>query len=173
MLALKMDKHSLRRQILADRAHKVDTGLRQRLLALIEELQPTVVAAYSPFGTEPGGRDLPAFLATLVPTVILPILRPDRDLDWEVYGEPGHTLTVEGIARADLVIVPALAVDLAGYRLGRGGGSYDRALARVRQTALIAALLYDGEVLPKLPHEPHDRRVHVVLTPSARTKLDR
>jgi 5-formyltetrahydrofolate cyclo-ligase len=175
MLALKMDKPSVRRRILAARPRDADPGpLRERLAALLREARPGVAAAYQPFGTEPGGPDLPAFVAGLVPAVLLPVLLPDKDLDWALYGdEPGRTLGVEGIARAQVVIVPALAVDVHGYRLGRGGGSYDRALARVSQEALIVALLHDGELLAEVPHEPHDRRVHVVLTALARVKLDR
>jgi 5-formyltetrahydrofolate cyclo-ligase len=50
-------------------------------------------------------------------------------------------------------------------RLGRGGGSYDRALSRIRPNALVVALLYDGELVETLPAEPHDRRVTAVILP--------
>jgi 5-formyltetrahydrofolate cyclo-ligase len=69
------------------------------------------------------------------------------------------------VARADIVIVPALAVDAAGNRLGRGGGSYDRALARVGGQVPTIALLYDGELRPSVPAEPHDRPVRAVASP--------
>jgi 5-formyltetrahydrofolate cyclo-ligase len=61
------------------------------------------------------------------------------------------------------VLVPALAVDRHGNRLGRGGGSYDRALARA--TGLTVAVLYDGELVDLLPVEPHDVPVNAVVTP--------
>ncbi len=51
-------------------------------------------------------------------------------------------------------------------RLGRGGGSYDRALARVGPAILTIALLYDGELVDTLPAEPHDQRVRAAATPS-------
>jgi 5-formyltetrahydrofolate cyclo-ligase len=70
------------------------------------------------------------------------------------------------VARADIVLVPALAVDARGYRLGRGGGSYDRALARVGARVPTIALLYDDELLPSLPTEPHDQRVRLVARPA-------
>jgi 5-formyltetrahydrofolate cyclo-ligase len=64
-------------------------------------------------------------------------------------------------------VVPALAVDRRGSRLGRGGGSYDRALARVPAGRPVLALLYDGECPEVVPTEPHDRRVTVAVTPHA------
>ena len=68
---------------------------------------------------------------------------------------------------ADLVLVPALAVDQSGLRLGRGGGSYDRALARVGAQVPTVALLYDSELLDRVPGGPHDQRVRMVARPSA------
>lgn len=70
------------------------------------------------------------------------------------------------VASADVVLVPAVAVDRTGVRLGRGGGSYDRALARVGPAILTAALLYDGELVDSVPAEPHDQRVRAVVTPA-------
>ena len=72
---------------------------------------------------------------------------------------------VAGISSADLVLVPALAVDLSGSRLGRGGGSYDRALARVGAAVPTIALLYDSELLDEVPAGPHDQRVRAVAQP--------
>ena len=106
--------------------------------------------------------------------VLVPVLRDDLDLDWAIYENRGRTvarrardvdsrtgprLGVDAVAEADLVVVPALAVGADGTRLGRGGGSYDRALARVPAGRPVVALLYDGELLPDVPAEPHDRRV--------------
>jgi 5-formyltetrahydrofolate cyclo-ligase len=72
---------------------------------------------------------------------------------------------VAAITSADVVIVPALAVDLAGRRLGRGGGSYDRALARVGASILTIAPLYDGELLAEVPAGSHDQPVRAVALP--------
>jgi 5-formyltetrahydrofolate cyclo-ligase len=85
----------------------------------------------------------------------------------------GPRLGVDAIAAADVVLVPALAVARDGVRLGKGGGSYDRALARARTGALVVALLWDGELhdAGDLPVEPHDRPVDAVVTPSATTRL--
>jgi 5-formyltetrahydrofolate cyclo-ligase len=111
--------------------------------------------------------------------VLLPVLEADGDLDWAVYdGElvpgprglrqpSGPTQGRAAVTRAGAVLVPAVAVDRRGVRLGRGGGSYDRALIRLGPGVTATALLYDGELVDVLPEEAHDRRVGVVVTPSA------
>ena len=71
-----------------------------------------------------------------------------------------------GIASADLVLLPAVAVDRQGWRLGRGGGSYDRALSRVGPQIPTVALLYDGELLDEVPVGQHDQRVRLIARPS-------
>jgi 5-formyltetrahydrofolate cyclo-ligase len=140
--------------------------------------EPTI-ACYAPTATEPGGFELPSVLAAAAHPwpLLLPVLRSDGDLDWAAYEgreclrparyglrEPsGRRLGVEAIATAALVIVPAVAVDQTGTRLGRGGGSYDRALARVRSGVEIIAALFDGEFVARLPAEPHDLPVTTAL----------
>ena len=148
---------------------------------------PITVAAYVPVGREPGGPDLPEALASALPPgsrLLLPVLLDDGDLDWALYEGPtslrpgprglrepaGHRLGVGAIREADLVLVPALAVDHSGMRLGRGGGSYDRALARAG-SAFTVALLHDGEVLDSVPAAEHDRPVRAVITPGGGVAL--
>jgi 5-formyltetrahydrofolate cyclo-ligase len=124
------------------------------------------VAAYVPLRTEPGSVELLTALAARA-EVIVPVTLPDRDLDWARWPDGrGAPLGAAAIGRAGLVIVPALAVAADGTRLGRGGGSYDRALARCAPGAVIAALLFDGETVPELPRDPWDVPVSAVVTPS-------
>lgn len=156
------------------------------MLALPEVSAASTVAAYIARTGEPDTAPLLQELARRGVQVLLPILLPDMDLDWgldedaRVHStltprlvEPsGRRLGVAGIARADVVVVPALAVDRAGYRLGYGGGCYDRALARARPDAVRVALLHDGELSEEpLPHEPHDQRVQAVATPAGVVRL--
>ena len=138
------------------------------------------VAVYYSIGGEPETRGLVFGLWKRGTYVVLPVLREDGDLDWASYEgpesmvpgargllEPGETRRgVEAVARADAVLVPALAVDRAGNRLGRGGGSFDRALARVGPLVPLIALLYDDELVDRLPAEPHDVPVRAVVRPT-------
>ncbi|MBG0569117.1 5-formyltetrahydrofolate cyclo-ligase [Actinoplanes aureus] len=156
--------------------------IQNQTLALVRRAAPNTIAAYVPVGSEPGGPDLPRLLAGTLPPggrLLLPVLLPDGDLDWSPYSsrllrgprgllEPdGPRLGVAAIREADLVLVPALAVGRDGTRMGRGGGSYDRALARLPAPGpLVVALLHDGEDVDEVPAEPHDRRVGAVITPT-------
>jgi len=69
------------------------------------------------------------------------------------------------------VLAPALAVSREGVRLGRGGGSYDRALARCRPETTVIALLFDDEVLDFVPSDSWDVRVREAVTPSGFVRL--
>jgi 5-formyltetrahydrofolate cyclo-ligase len=159
------------------RPSPADNSLVRATLADLVRGLPTV-AAYVPLPGEPGGPDLPDALARVCDRLLLPVLQPDLDLDWAVYAgrlvpaarglrePPGPRLGTGAVADAQVVIVPALAVDRRGVRLGRGGGSYDRALARVGRGTRVVAVVYDREVLDEVPELPHDRRVDIVVTPS-------
>ena len=147
------------------------TRRRGRAAELDSALAPLLARAHSiasfvPLRAEPGLAPRQGWL--------LPVLLPDGDLDWALgdlvegprgLQEPsGPRLGVDAVATCDLVLVPALLVDAQGYRLGKGGGSYDRALGRA--TGLTVALVYDDELVPTLPHEPHDVPVRAVATPT-------
>lgn len=132
------------------------------------------VAGYLPLATEPGSQELLLMLHTGGHEVLVPITRPDRDLDWCTWQPPatpgdepqlGPPLGLDAVAAAALVLVPAFAVDHAGRRLGRGGGSYDRALRRVGAQTTTAALLFSGELIPEVPAESWDIAVRAVVTP--------
>ena len=160
------DKSALRRRLLAARAALPAEQRRQgddaRDRALADLLDDRTFAAYASFGCEPRTDRL------LRPDTLLPVVLPDRDLDWVRFGDD-RRLGVDALGQCDVVLVPALAVDRRGVRLGRGGGSYDRALPRAR--GLVVALLHAGELLDELPAEPHDHPVDAVATPSGVVRL--
>jgi 5-formyltetrahydrofolate cyclo-ligase len=148
------------------------------LMTASEVRRAATVAAYVSVGREPGTGVLLDALAAAGKRVILPLLQPDNDLDWAAYTgadglvsagrgllQPvGTPLGPDAIATADVVVVPGLAVDHTGLRLGRGGGSYDRALGRVPRGTFTCVVLNDEEVLDEVPAAPHDRRVTAAVT---------
>jgi 5-formyltetrahydrofolate cyclo-ligase len=188
MPGAQQDKAALRKQLLAARSalpadQRRDAGrlIRDALLDLPALQMAGTVAAYYSVGTEPDTRGLVYALWKRGTYVLLPLLLPDGDLDWASYegpdslvpgprglAEPGEPPRgADAVARADAVLAPALAVDQAGNRLGRGGGSYDRALARVGPLIPVIALLYDAELLSHVPAEPHDTPVRAAVRPAA------
>jgi 5-formyltetrahydrofolate cyclo-ligase len=155
------------------------------VLASAEAGRWRCVAAYEPMRTEPGSAELLARLAELGIEILVPVTLPDHDLDWARW-QPGRVssttgtpfsssaparLGVDAVAGAQAVLVPALAVGLDGARLGRGGGSYDRALLRCNDDARRIALLFDGEILDGMPTGPWDVPVHAAITPTGRVEL--
>lgn len=125
-----------------------------------------VATAYVAFDHEPPTAGLLAALASRGLTVLVPITLPDFDLDWARADDPALTpLGVHAIAQARLLLIPGLAVDHTGTRLGQGGGCYDRALPRRRPGVPVTVLLHPGEcAATALPADPHDVRVDRVLT---------
>ena len=183
---IRQQKAELRSRLLAARAgltadERAAAGrlIRDALLSLPEVQMAGTVAAYYSVGAEPGTRGLVYALWKRGTYVLLPLLRPDGDLDWASYEGPDSLVPgprglrepaepprgADAVARADVVLAPALAVDRDGRRLGRGGGSFDRALARVGPLIPVIALLYDDELVGRLPAEPHDVPVRSAVRP--------
>lgn len=178
-------KLALRDQIVTARGRLPLATLGERARAVAATLvevpevrRAATVAAYVSVGREPGTGPALEMLADAGKRVILPLLQSDGDLSWAVYAGPESLATarrgllepvteplgVEAVRTADVVLVPGLAVDRAGIRLGRGGGSYDRALARVPVGTFTCAVLNSEEILDQVPWAEHDRRVGAVVT---------
>ena len=148
--------------------------------ALLEGLRGVgTLAAFVPDPDEPGCGRLPEAYTGLGARVLLPVIPTQgRVLEWAAYtGEleagrfglshpVGPRLGPTAIGAADTVVVPALAVDSVGIRLGRGGGYYDRALVHARPDAVLVTVVFDDERVDRLPREIHDRPVTAVVTPS-------
>jgi 5-formyltetrahydrofolate cyclo-ligase len=188
MPGVREEKAALRTRLLTARAELAEDqrtaagrAIRDALLERPEVQMAGTIAAYYSVGAEPDTRGLLFALWKRGSYVLLPLLRPDGDLDWASYEgpdslvpgprgllEPAEPPRGPGaVARADVVLAPALAVDRAGNRLGRGGGSYDRALARVGPLVPLIALVYDAERLDRVPAEPHDVKVRAAVSPAA------
>jgi 5-formyltetrahydrofolate cyclo-ligase len=142
--------------------------------------------AYVPMGTEPGSLALLSALRAANTRVLLPLTGArGTPLDWAEftdadglhaagYGlrEPtGTPLGPTAITAAGVVLLPALAVDRVGNRLGRGAGFYDISLGLVEPGTRLVAVVRESEVLAQLPHEPHDIPVGWALTPAGLIRL--
>ena len=168
-----------RSRLSAEQRTGAGRAIRDALLSKPEVQMAGTIAVYYSVGAEPDTRGLVYALWKRGTYVLLPVLRADGDLDWASYEgpdslvpgprgllEPGEPPRgTDAVARADAVLVPALAVDRAGNRLGRGGGSFDRALARVGPLIPLVALVYDDELLDHVPAEPHDVPVRAAVSP--------
>lgn len=158
----------------------------QRVLeagSLVEALAkmplPDTVCCYVPFGTEPGSVAWLDLFRDAGARVLLPVIpAAAAPLDWAEHTgqlapgrlrgvlEPtGPRLGPAALSEAGLVLVPALAVDRGGARLGRGAGYYDRTLPYAAADAILLAPIRDDELLDHLPTESHDVRMTAVLTP--------
>jgi 5-formyltetrahydrofolate cyclo-ligase len=165
------EKADLRTELLTARRARSDADLAAARAAVRAHVLTHIdgvarVAAYEPLATEPGSTELLTDLHARGISVLVPVTLPDRDLDWSPWSPAGRgaPLGTDAIAAIDLVLVPALAVARDGTRLGRGGGSYDRALARVPRGTFTCVVLNDVEVLDAVPAAPHDRRVSAAVT---------
>lgn len=190
-------KAALRAQVLARRAglgsqHRAQAALQitQRLLTLPVVQAARTVLGYAAFGAE---VDLDAFLrdriaagvAVFLPRVVGPDLRIHRvtDLDgglvpgWRGVREPPSGLAGDDVAgwasghdaRLQLAVVPGVAFDTGGGRLGYGGGHFDRFLAHLGPTTTLIGIAYDAQLVRAVPLEAHDRRMDLVVTESAET----
>ena len=189
---LSTEKQALRRAVRDRRARRTDEQRQQAetaLAAAVLELEPVraarCVAVYASLPDEPGTGALRRGLRALGVRVLLPVVLEGTEvptLDWALdttelqptgvlkLPEPtGERLGPDAITQADVLLIPAMAVDTTGLRLGRGRGYYDAALARLERPVPVLALVYDDELLDArsspVPAEPHDRRVDGVLTP--------
>lgn len=184
-------KAALRDQLLAARRHVADDVRAAEARQVCERLEvlesivtsDSTICAYVPVGTEPGSIEMLDMLLRRTGRVLLPVARTAADntplpLCWGEY-RPG-TLTTgrwglleppqpwlppSALAQAGVVLVPALAVDRRGVRLGRGRGFYDRSLRGRDPQARLIAVVRDAEVLDEVPADPHDIPMTHALTP--------
>jgi 5-formyltetrahydrofolate cyclo-ligase len=175
-----LGKPAWRERLLAARARLTQDALDAAAVALARRVSGLsgTVCAYRPVGAEPGASLLLPALLDAGCRVLLPVVVRRRPLEWAEYTGPsclepaafgllepsGPRLGSGAVLAADTVLVPALAVDRSGVRLGRGGGYYDRSLPGAR--GRLVAVLHDSELVDVLPREPHDVLMTATLTPS-------
>lgn len=181
-------KSAMRTTVLQWRRNLPPTERAAEAAALVAHIRAVAadgdtVCAYVPVGSEPGSIELVDALHRRGLRVLLPVARHDasgtpQPLQWGEYRpgalveapfglrEPAEPwLPAEAVASASVVLVPALAVDRAGVRLGRGAGFYDRSLPLADPAARLVAVVRDEELVDAVPAEPHDVRMTHALTP--------
>ncbi len=182
---LRLAKLALRDQLLTARRHRppreiveLAASCAEHVLAAPEVVRAATVTAYVAVGSEPGTSVLLNALLRAGKRVLLPVVLPDLDLDWAPYSGVGNLypgprglleptadrLGPDAVAHADALLVPGLAVDASGVRLGQGGGCYDRALARVPRGTFTCVLLHPDELDRPVPVEAHDLPVRAAAT---------
>lgn len=170
------------RRSLSEQQRAVEAAALARYLASL--VAPgTTLCAYVPVGSEPGSLPALDVLHAAGVIVLLPVARNAADgtplpLRWGRY-RPGALVAApfglrepappwsppESVASAATVLIPALAVDRHGTRLGRGAGFYDRTLRLADPAARLVAVVRDDEVVEALTAEDHDVPMTHALTP--------
>ena len=174
-----MDKSELRKRYRQERSLMNPTSLDlsswHHILMMPELTAAQVVASYFSYGDEPNTDLLNQELIRIGKKLVLPRTLADLNLEWIVWAGDKDKLVKKGkikepkgevmdADKIDFAIIPALHVTRDGYRLGQGGGSYDRALAKMR--AFRIALIYPGEITSEpFPVEAHDQKLNAVATP--------
>ncbi|MFL6140395.1 MAG: 5-formyltetrahydrofolate cyclo-ligase [Labedaea sp.] len=138
------------------------------------------LCGYVPVGSEPGSAQMLDEIADYGVRVLLPVVSGRGPLDWAWYAGPdslrpgpygllqpiGERLSTSALRIADLVLVPALAVDRRGTRLGQGQGHYDQSLPLVAPGTPLMAVVRDQEMFDELPREPHDVPMTGAIAPN-------
>lgn len=179
-------KAQLRSKILASRVRRESSNqaFTANLLELVSQLDAQSVATYLSFGTEPATTDFIDSLLDDGIEVLVPKALPDETLAWfkwdgvsEITSSLGmrepdeNKLLAVSVEQAELLLIPALAVDRMGNRLGRGKGYFDRELS-VLSGSKVYAVCFEDEVLESIPSEVHDQRVSGVVTEVAIHELN-
>lgn len=143
-----------------------------------------LVALYHPFPTEVSTASLGRELLARGKRICYPAVRDDaRVLDFRDPGDGVFKLGALGtqeprgpavdLSRIDLFVVPAVAVDLRGGRLGRGRGHYDATLDAAGPRALRVALVFDWQIADEVPAERHDQALDAICSDARWVQLPR
>lgn len=184
-----IDKAALRKQMLeareaideADRTHAAGAvaAHAESVLTVLPTLPAPIVSSYWAIGPEIDPVSLEAALVARGAGLALPVMvGKGKPLQFRRYAHGDKVaartwgihepLASAEVVRPDILLVPLLAADLAGWRLGYGGGFYDRSLTELRAVKSIAAvgICYDEQVIDAVPHLHYDERLDWLLTPN-------
>jgi 5-formyltetrahydrofolate cyclo-ligase len=174
-MVISENKSQLRNRFRKERADRFIEDSWIHIISANEIQGAKNVATYLSYGFEPNTHDINLELIKLGKNLYLPRVKENNDIEWVNWDGSQESLRVNGkilepiganneLIDFEVIIVPALHIDRRGNRLGQGGGSYDRAMARSK--AWKIALLHHGEITNEpLPLEPHDQKVSAAATP--------
>lgn len=180
---LDSEKQALRRKAYAIR-QAIPQEMRRHSATLLAQIgldflatKPGIAAAYHPIRSELDCFPLLERLVSEGWRIALPVTRRGHPLDFRLwsFGEPlrpdayGIPEPADGLpAEPTILLVPMLAFDNRCYRLGYGGGHYDRTLAKLRAERAVPAigLAFDEQEVTEVPVGPYDQRLDWILTPA-------
>jgi 5-formyltetrahydrofolate cyclo-ligase len=176
-------KAILRERARRERSQKFIASNFNVILKAPEIESATTIASYVSYEYEPSTAEINEAFLRDGKVLVLPRINGDR-LEWVKWdGDPANLVTKKKIlepigqeltdlSQIQAVIVPALRIDQSGFRLGQGGGYYDRALPHLNTWKI--GLVYAGELSSEvLPHEPHDVPLDAAATPSIVVRFNR
>jgi 5-formyltetrahydrofolate cyclo-ligase len=153
------------------------------ILKAPEIVSASTIASYLSYDFEPSTVEINEAFLRDGKTLVLPRINGNH-LEWVTWnGDPNQLIAkkkimepqgeaLKELSQISAVIVPALRIDQSGYRLGQGGGYYDRALPHL--TAWTIGLVYAGELnSEELPHEAHDIPLDAAASPSIVVRFNR
>lgn len=168
-------KSEMRLRLSAARPHS-SQGLLGQLILLVLEIRPKIIASYSPLPSEPDVSEFNSWAQVNGYQILLPrvsghvLVFGEGSLAKGSFGisEPqGPEIALENL---DLLLIPALAIDKNGHRLGKGKGFYDRALA-THKPAEVFAVVFECEYPLDIKTQPHDQKVDGFVTPITRGRF--
>lgn len=175
-------KKQIRKEILAIRKALSSQAIRKKSAQITTAvLKESLITSgqtliYMDFRNEVTTRELIEYCIAHYGFVLLPRVKGDHltihkitkqsDFILSSYGilEPKSTTTEVPISTIDLILAPGVAFDKEGYRLGYGGGYYDRLLSQKRKEVLVVALAFECQLIAKVPTEPHDYKMDLIIT---------
>jgi 5-formyltetrahydrofolate cyclo-ligase len=178
-----MPKKSLRQPMLARRRALAETEARsagllaqQALIASREFAEARVVGLYAPVHNEVETAEVMRAALAAAKLVLFPAVCSGGLEFRRIYDpcmlrrgafsipEPDATCPVHSPAEADLIVIPGVAFDLSGRRIGYGKGYYDRALHQLEGKGRLVGFCYDFQLVGEIPGEPHDVRMDLIIT---------
>lgn len=181
--ALREDARAQRTTIADEARQELESALEDRLLNLPATKHAKHIAVYNPIGSEAryvANIDT-LFVLEQHPVIAFPLVASDTEMffgsfemddDRSVLANPLQRVSAFDPTRVvnpldiDLILVPGLAFDKHGNRLGQGSGFYDRYLPTLRKDCLVVGIAFDEQLVDEVPCGPNDCKVDYIVTPT-------